>query len=206
MKTILALTLFFGCAINSFAQFSIATQAHNRTSFIGTYQVSDSWKLHTEAQFRREDVLAITPQQLLLRIAGLCSLSKDVSVGIGLGNIHAHPYGEQPIPITFTEHRDWQQLQFASIVNDDISLTNRYRFEERFSQSAEFSTSDNQCRRLYDFDLNYRIRYRFVLKLPLFEIGITKNHIVSLNNYDEYFVNFGPNTHKYIFEQNRLGA
>ena len=199
MKKILLIFFFTVCA-----SYSVHCQAVDRTTdtqengwymYFGTYKVSPSLSIHSELQVRRSGIIK-DPQQLLVRTGLNYHLSKATTVTLGYGFIDTHPYGKQPVPKRFIEHRLWQQL----ILNHSegrFLFNHRYRQEQRWLETP-LST---------DSDFNYlnRSRYRFMVNIPLNNRSMDKG-TVFLSLYEEIFLNFGKNVRNNIFDQNRIYA
>lgn len=184
-----------------FIIFSISTvtaQAQERTvdsqfnawyMYFGTYKFADKLSLHSELQIRRHGLLE-DPQQFLARVGLNYHMGNNLMLTGGYAYIVTHPYGEQPVGEKFSEHRIWQQLILSHNYRS-IALNHRYRLEQRWLGLPAGSTYLN------------RARYRFMFNIPLTGPQIGKGaFFISL--YDEILVNFGRNTGKNIFDQNRI--
>lgn len=161
--------------------------------YFGTYKVSPKVSIHSEVQWRRSGIIK-DPQQLLLRGGLNYHLSNAVMATLGYGFIDTHPYGEQPVPERFTEHRIWQQL-ILNHSDGRVLFNHRFRQEQRW---LELPLSDE-----HDYNYVNRSRYRFMLTVPLNNSEMIKD-TWFLSFYDEIFINFGENVAKNIFDQNRI--
>lgn len=162
--------------------------------YFGNHRLSEKFSLHTEYQWRRSDWV-ITWQQSLLRLGVDYRLSDNALVTLGYGHIVTWPYGEQPVPVKFTEHRLWQNFILTQR-QGRFYFHHRFRPEQRWLQGNGTTLTDKYVYR-------NRIRYRFMVNLPVGkkEMG-PKTWFVSL--YDEIFIQFGRNFDRNYLDQNRL--
>jgi hypothetical protein len=159
-------------------------------------KLNDKFALHTEYQWRRNN-LGITWQQSLLRMGLTYNRSKTVSYQAGYGWILTYPYGDYPIAAngTFTEHRIYQQAQFKTALNDQgVMLINRLRLEQRWLAANNADGSINHWNYVHRVRLNQR--YNFPFK------AFKKDCYFTL--MDEIFIGFGENVAQNVFDQNRL--
>lgn len=157
--------------------------------YFGSYRLTDNIGIHAEVQFRRSGAIA-DPQQLLTRFGINYHLSKVTMLTGGYGYIVSHPYGEQPIPDQFFEHRVWQQL-ILNHSDGGVYFNHRYRQEQRWLEQAD------------NFQYRNRSRYRFMLSIPLNKKIIDKGTwFIAL--YDEIFISYGSNVSNNFYDQNRL--
>jgi len=87
-------------------------------TYFGTFKLSNKLGLHTEYQFRRNEVISYW-QQSLLRIGLNYSLHPSVQVRVGYGWIETFAYGEYSLNgfgKQFTEHRIFQMAQLSQKV------------------------------------------------------------------------------------------
>jgi Protein of unknown function (DUF2490) len=185
---------------------NIDTQAVSWWCYFGTHRLTDKWSIWTELQLRRADFTRDW-QQVLPRIGLNYHLNNNVILTAGYGYIWTYPYGEQPIPLEEPryEHRPWQQV---TLLNESgkVSFQHRFRLEQRFLQNWSDLDQTTNLRRIEEgFELQNRMRYRFLLTVPLtFDVsGMQK---IFVTGYNEIFVNFGDNIGFNLFDQNRLGA
>ena len=171
-------------------------------NYFGTFKLGSRFSLHTEYQFRRDEVVT-NWQQSLLRLGVNYQLTDKVQLRGGYAWIETFPYGEIPINAMgkdFTEHRLYQMVTFndkASIVELSHRMMLEQRWVGRYSQ-PQFTKED-------DFIFSNRFRYMFRMQMPLKgkKIG-DKTPYVAV--YDEVFVGFGKNVNENVFDQNRIGV
>lgn len=166
----------------------INSHYHGWYMFFGSYNLNSKIGLHTEYQWRRNDIIK-NWQQSLARIGLIYKWNNEISFTMGYGHIITYPYGKQPVSQTFLEHRIWEQVLIShKIQNSDIK--HRYRLEHRWLENSSHWKYFN------------RFRYQFWIDIPL--LNISENKKLLFTFYDEAFINFGKNVQKNIFDQNRL--
>ena len=201
-KLLFALILLFAAKL-SFSQ--NARINHNNTigwyNYFGTFKLSDKFGLHTEYQWRREDLIK-NRQQGLLRVGFNYNLNPRVMFRVGYAWIETFPYGEFPINgfgKDFTEHRIFEMVQLSH-KEGIVDFSHRFMLEQRFVgrySSASVTRED-------EFPMLNRFRYMVRLQVPLKGKEI-KEKIPYVALYDEIFVGFGKNVSANVFDQNRLG-
>ena len=171
-------------------------------NYFGTFKVSEKFGIHTEYQFRRNEIITEW-QQSLLRVGVNYQLNPNIQFRLGYAWIETFPYGEIPINgmgKDFTEHRIFQMVT----VTDKVSifdLSHRFMLEQRWLGTYSDPTLHVEDKYLF---LN-RLRYMFRLQLPLKGKEIKAN-TPYLAAYDEVFIGFGENVNENVFDQNRLGV
>ena len=185
---------------------NIDTQAVSWWCYFGTHRLTEKWSVWTELQLRRADFVNEW-QQVLPRIGLNYHLNNNVILTAGYGYIWTYPYGEQPIPLDGPryEHRPWQQVTLLH-ESGKVSFQHRFRSEQRFLQNWSELNQNTNLRIIEEgFELQNRIRYRFLLSIPLtFDSnGMQK---IFMTGYNEIFINFGDNIGFNLFDQNRLGT
>ncbi len=189
--------------LNSFSQNSRLNSRNTIGWYncFGTFKLSDKFGLHTEYQWRRDDVVT-SWQQSLLRVGVNYNLKPNILFRIGYAWIETFPYGEYPINglgRDFTEHRIFEMIQLLQ-KEGILDISHRFMLEQRFVgrySSAGIASED-------EFPLLNRMRYMFRLQVPLRGKEIT-NKTPYIAFYDEVFIGFGENVNANVFDQNRLG-
>ncbi len=170
-------------------------------NFFGTYKLSTKIGLHTEYQWRRNNVITDW-QQSLLRLGVNYQLNPRILVRVGYAWIETFPYGEYSINSMgkdFTEHRIFQILQLSH-KESMVDVSHRFMLEQRFIGSYSAATLSKED----EYKLLNRIRYMFRLQLPLKGKEISDNTPYAAI-YNEVFIGFGKNVNANIFDQNRIG-
>ncbi|MCM0042150.1 MAG: DUF2490 domain-containing protein [Algoriphagus sp.] len=171
-------------------------------TYFGTFKLSHKLGLHTEYQFRRNELISYW-QQSLLRIGLNYTLHPAVQVRVGYGWIETFPYGEYPLNgfgKQFTEHRIFQMAQLSQKVGK-VDFSHRFMLEQRFvgKYASANSTRENE------FPLLHRMRYLVRMQVPLKGNEI-QDKTPYLAVYDEVFIGFGKNVYTNVFDQNRIGV
>jgi len=150
--------------------------------YLGNKQFNKKWSLHHEIQYRNYDAIGDL-EQLLLRAGLGYNLTDKSKVLLGYGFIASENYiGDSDFKNEVSEHRIYQEFTTKQSVKK-MSLTHRYRFEQRFIED------------------DFRVRFRYFLSLahPLFKLNENDNN-VYFSSYNEIFLN-GDSA---IFDRNRL--
>jgi hypothetical protein len=170
-------------------------------NYFGTYKLSDKVGIHTEYQFRRDNLINDWMQSLL-RVGVNYQIHPKVSLRLGYAWIETWPYGDIPINRfgkQFTEHRAFQMATITDKVGR-VDLSHRFMLEQRWI--GTFSSAD--LKREDDFTYINRFRYMFRMQVPLLSNAAGKRS-PFIAMYDEIFIGFGKNVGANVFDQNRLG-
>ena len=170
-------------------------------NYFGTFKITDNLGIHTEYQWRRDNIITDW-QQSLLRVGVNYNFNPRVLFRVGYAWIETFPYGEYSINglgRDFTEHRIFEMVQLSH-KEGIIDFSHRFMLEQRFVgrySSANQTTED-------EFPLLNRARYMYRLQIPLKGREI-KDKTPYVAVYDEIFAGFGKNVNANIFDQNRIG-
>jgi hypothetical protein len=170
-------------------------------NYFGTFKLNNKFGLHTEYQFRRNDIITEW-QQSLLRVGLNYQLNPKIQLRVGYAWIETFPYGEIPINgmgKDFTEHRLFQMATITDKVGIP-DLSHRFMLEQRWV--GRYSTTN--LNKEDEFPLLNRFRYMFRCQVPLKGTEV-KDKTPYVAIYDEIFIGFGKNVNENIFDQNRLG-
>ncbi len=159
----------------------------------GNTKIAKDYSLFHDLQIRRNGFLE-DEQQNMFRFGLQRALSKKHSIMIGYAYVDSVPYGKQPIVHAFNEHRSFLQFLTKQKIGNTQTLFHRYRVEQRSLQDQKDLNGD----RIYQ----NRIRYMLRFNLPLITDGPLP---ISLNLYDEVFINVGEEVKFNLLDQNRLG-
>jgi len=170
-------------------------------AYTGTFNLNKKWGLHTEYQWRRDNVVT-NWQQGLLRTGVNYKVNQKLSLRAGYAWAETFNYGDIPINAfgkKFTEHRAYEM----ATLNDKIGkfeLSHRFMLEQRWIgryTNASLTKEDEY------FFVN-RLRYMYRMQIPLKGKSIAdKTPYAAI--YDEIFLGFGKNVNENVFDQNRLG-
>lgn len=195
----ITLILIVSLSSSAWSQKNITDQNNGWYMYFGNHKISDKYSLHTEYQWRRGEVIKDW-QQSLTRIGLDYKLSPDVMVTAGYGYIVTHPYGDQPVPFKFHEHRIWEQL----ILNQNVGrfyFNHRFRLEQRYIENRINDGSGSSNKDGYTH--KKRARYRFMVNVPINKPTMEKGAFFA-SVYDEVFLQYGPNFGLNYLDQNRL--
>lgn len=197
-KKLLSLLAFTLLVTLAFGQKETASQFNAWYMYFGNHKIAEKWKLHTEYQWRRHGLVQEW-QQSLLRVGLDYVVKPNVMITAGYGWIQSFPYGEQPIRVTFDEHRIWQQL-ILSQQPGRLGFQHRYRLEQRYlrNKTATAGGFENDGWRFRN-----RVRYRLFVSYPLGADRIAPG-VPFLAFYDEIFLGFGRGIGPNVLDQNRL--
>lgn len=170
----------------------------NWFAYIGQIKLSEKIGIHAEAQFRMDDNLNYTRQNLF-RLGGIYHLSSKLNVGFGYGFISTF---SPTFDDYFDESRIWQQLVYSHNWKENKNLMNhRIRIEQRFVD------------RLGDVDQNievvathYQNRFRYLNRnlIHLYNFKNSNNTLYGIIQ-SEVFLNIGKNKiNSKFFDQNRF--
>ncbi len=170
-------------------------------NYFGTININTKFGIHTEYQWRRNNIITDW-QQSLLRVGINYSINPRVLLRVGYGWIETYPYGDVPINSMgkdFTEHRLFEMIQ---IIHKEgrIDFSHRFMLEQRYVgyySAANISKEDQ-------YNLLNRARYMFRVQIPLTETETSKEGMPYIALYDEVFIGFGKNVNANIFDQNRI--
>ena len=203
-KQILISFFVFTTVINGFAQ-NNRVNTHGTIgwyNYFGSIKLSPKVGLHTEYQWRRDEIISKW-QQSLIRVGLNYQLNPRVLFRVGYAHIETWPYGEIPLNSlgrNFTEHRIFQMAQ-TSHKEGIVDFSHRFMLEQRFvgRYSKPSVTSEDE------FPLLHRIRYMLRVQVPLKGSAI-EDRTPYLAFYDEIFIGFGTNVNANVFDQNRIGV
>lgn len=179
------------------------------TEYISWIGVSSTIKFHkyiglaTDAQFRF--VRDFDNMQHMVRLGPEVYITKNFSiVPAGYAYVWNFSYERDPLPYAENEHRIWEQLQYKHKAGR-VQFQHRLRFEQRFIQTMHYdSTSNTVVDEGYTRYRN-RIRYRFLVNVPLKSKSMDRN-TWYLQFWNEYFFSFAKGIDPNDNHQNRLFA
>lgn len=171
-------------------------------TYNGDHKLNKKWELHTEYQWRRVEYIR-SWMQSLIRVGLAHKVSDKLKLAGGYTNLTTYPFGQypradlgQPTP----EHRIYQDLQLSQ-QSGRVSLSHRFRLEQRFQGQLNEENPDQVASWQYANRARYQISGEIALKGEQ-----VYNGQFYLNFFDELFVGFGPNVGENVFDQNRLSG
>ena len=151
--------------------------------YIGSKQLDSKWNIHNEVQYRNYDAVGDLEQLLLRTGVGYNLSENNHNILLGYGYINSENYvGDTSEKITVNEHRVFQQFTSKQNIGR-VSLSHRYRFEQRFVES----------------DFKMRLRYFLAFKVPLAKTDEMPSKLY-VSAYNEVFLN----TKSEVFDRNRV--
>ena len=102
-------------------------------SYSGTFKVSDKVGIHTEYQWRRNELITRW-QQSLIRTGLNYNLNARVFFRLGYALAETYPYGDYPLNglgRNFTEHRIFEMVQLSH-KEGLVDFSHRFMLEQRF--------------------------------------------------------------------------
>ena len=162
--------------------------------------LTNQWSVSLDLQERRSGPIR-QPQAFFFRPFLSYALVPGAKLGLGVARSESYPYGTIPNAYQAPEWRIFEQLQLAHTV-DRVSITHRYRVEQRFQGRRGADTSDH---RIVSWLRLGRVRYQLKGVLPLHgkTIGVGGGYLTAS---DEVAVGFGKNVTGNVFDQNRAAV
>jgi len=151
--------------------------------YIGNKKVNSKWNIHNEVQYRNYDAIGDLEQLLLRTGLGYNLSENNHNLLLGYGYILSQNYiADTHNKMDVNEHRIFQQFTSKQKVGS-VSLSHRYRFEQRFVES----------------DFKMRLRYFLAFKVPIIKTETSPTKFY-LSAYNEVFLNTESN----VFDRNRV--
>jgi long-subunit fatty acid transport protein len=145
--------------------------------------VNSKWNIHNEVQYRNYDAIGDLEQLLLRTGLGYNLSENNHNLLLGYGYILSQNYiADTQNKMDVNEHRIFQQFTSKQNVGS-VSLSHRYRFEQRFVES----------------DFKMRLRYFLAFKVPILKTETSPTKLY-LSAYNEVFLN----TESDVFDRNRV--
>ena len=151
--------------------------------YIGNKKVDSKWNIHNEVQYRNYDAIGDLEQLLLRTGVGYNLSENNHNLLLGYGYILSQNYSaDSEDKLDVNEHRIFQQFTSKQKIGN-VSLSHRYRFEQRFVES----------------DFKMRLRYFLAFKVPILKTETSPTKLY-LSAYNEVFLN----TESDVFDRNRV--
>lgn len=192
MKKILVL-VFVVISVLGFSQETVQDQSV-WFAYVGQYKVSKKWGYQLEAQFRMDNELGRSIQNLY-RVGGIYSFDSKKSLAGGYSIIKTYSGAADDY---LNENRIWEQFQYNHNWQKNI-MSHRFRLEQRF---VEKLTSLNPT----SSSMEYQNRFRY-LNRNLFHLTNLKSDKEELYAViqNEVFLTLGDNEiNSKIIDQNRF--
>jgi len=158
------------------------------------YNVTERWNVTGLVFVRRANGLADWQQYLIRPNVGF-AINKQLEVGLGYTHARMFPYGNQPVPMEFTENNIFEQLILRQKAGK-VGLMHRFRLEQRFLDHVERSPESGP----YIKGKDYKNRFRFRID-GMIPVAFKDRLFVGL--YNELFVHLQDVMLLDAFDQNR---
>lgn len=196
LKKIYMLLVFLACAAYSGAQVKTVTNVQQVwTGYLNQTRFSERWGAWFDVQFRTRDDFFEDISAFMIRPGITYYLGDATKLTAGYAYILSLPPGSQKVEQP--ENRLWQQVQWHTKYSR-LRTMQMIRLEERFRRRL---LNDSTLGSGNDF--NWRIRYNFLLQLPLTKKGTGRGGLSFIAN-DEIHINFGKEIIHNYFDQNRF--
>ncbi len=198
-KFIVSVILFTACYFSSTAQTTgkkITTRPVSWNSYFNTLQLSSKWSVTSDIS-ERFFLDNGNQFQFFLRSMANVNLGQNWTAGAGFAYIKSRTFDPASTStLGVPELRPYQELSYRQKL-DKITLSHRYRIEERYLRKiASDKLTDG-------YNFNFRFRYQLALDYNLYK---SKDNTRSLNfrAADEIMINAGKNIVNNMFDQNRV--
>jgi hypothetical protein len=178
-----------------------ASKANNKLKYsfgyFGHYKLSPKWGIHTDVQYRMDEKLKFTFQNVY-RLGLIRYLKPDLGVVAGYAQLHTQ---SEAFEDYFTEHRIWEQLYYLK-KKDHHSLLYRFRLEQRFVEKLKFSDEGEVVTDKYNYGNRLRFYHRTTFDLTK---KLDAQNVFYVALQDEVFFNINaPELNRHFFDQNRF--
>jgi hypothetical protein len=193
----LTMLLFGLISIHSFSQNPMEDQA-NWFAYVGQIKMSEKVGIHAEAQFRLDDELKLSRQNLF-RVGAVYHINSKVNLAVGYGFITTY---NPTFDDYFNENRIWQQLIYNHNWKENKNLMNhRFRLEQRFVDRLGIENENTDV-----VATNYQNRFRYLNRNLIYLMNFkNSNNALYGVIQSEVFLNIGKNKiNSKLFDQNRL--
>jgi hypothetical protein len=196
-KIFLGFTFFFFMATSGSAQTKTVTSVQQVwTAYCNQSRFSHKWGAWLDLHVRTKEDFFNRFSQAIARAGLTYYLNDATKLTIGDSYVRHFP-SDNHKKISQPEHRPWQQLQWHTSY-PRLKTMQWVRLEERFRRKI---LNDSTLAKGNHF--NFRVRYNFLLQVPLGNSKIKAGDFSFILN-DEVHVNFGKQVVYNTFDQNRF--
>jgi hypothetical protein len=166
------------------------------TAYLNQTRFSERWGLWTDLHLRTKENFATNFSTSIIRVGLTYFAGDNTRLTAGYAFVNHFP-GDNHQNISQPEHRPWQQVQWMTRYSR-LRTAQYIRLEERYRRKV---LNNDQLAEGYQF--NYRLRYNFMLSVPLSKNAFQPKSLAFVFN-DEVHLNFGKEVIYNTFDQNRL--
>lgn len=159
-------------------------------------RLSNKWGLWLDGHLRTKEDFVNELSQSIIRPGITYYLNDATKLTAGYAFVNHFP-AEGHKEISQPEHRSWQQVQWHTRYQK-VRTMQWLRLEERYRRKILDSATLGE-----GYNFNYRLRYNFLLQVPLSKEGIAPKTFSFIVN-DEVHINFGKQVVYNYFDQNRF--
>lgn len=195
MKNIILVFLVSFSAISQ----NVRKTTYEEQLWIGYFnqtRLSEKWGIWGDFHLRTTHDFVGEASKGLIRVGAIYYFNNNFKLTNGYAFINHFPE-EGHANVSQPEHRIWHQLQLHTKYGK-VATMQWIRLEERFRRNIK---NDNELADGFRFD--ERIRYNYLINIPLSKKGIAPKTFSALIN-EEVMINLSDNNIYNIFDQNRL--
>jgi hypothetical protein len=198
-KIIFSLLLAGPAGIEGFAQTKSTTSVEQLwTGYFNQTRFNKRLGLWMDVQLRTKEDFVNDLSTLIIRPGITYYLNDATKLTAGYAYIRHYP-AENHKNVAMPEHRPWQQIQWHTKY-PRVRTMQYLRLEERYRRNI---LNDSTLAKGHNF--NFRVRYSFLLQVPLTNRDVRRGDISFIAN-DEVHLNFGEKVVYNYFDQNRFFA
>jgi len=188
-----AIAVFIIAANTANAQEKSVARANQQWfQYYAQLKLNGKWSLLADGGYRWKDGFKESSQYIARTGVGY-SIKPGVRLAAGLAHLGFYTDGE----LVRIEFRPYQEVLLKRKIAS-LSLTHRYRIEERFFNYINSSSETPNS-------FNIRFRYSIMVAIPLFKLSkVQDDKAVILNIGNELFISAGQDIVHNVFNQNRL--
>lgn len=192
-KSVIILVLLFVLPARLLAQ---TNQFSGWAGVFHTQKVSEHWGYSFDAQLRSHDELSYL-KHIMLRPSANYYFSKNKVGALGYAYIATYGRNADNDHTFRPEHRIWQQYMYTHKIAPHVSLSHRFRLEQRFLGNTAVDKNDRY------FAQRFRYFARTIIPIQNDSAVFAKGPFAALQN--EVFVNVQHKNkvNKHFFDQNR---
>jgi len=198
MKGILLFVISFGLVSSAFAQKETDNTGQIWTGYFNQTRFSKRWGVWLDVQLRTKEKTVQDLSQFIFRPGLTYYLNDRTKLTAGYAYIRHFP-ADNHRNVAQPEHRPWQQIQWHTQY-PHVRTMQYLRLEERYRRKI---LNDSTLGEGHNF--NFRVRYAFLLQVPLSKQPVKKGALSFILN-DEIHVNLGKQVVYNYFDQNRFFA